>query len=213
MLCDLCSVPLQLGMAVPAHGAAMDTLVFWDSYTAEQISQSADLLTYLRSAQQLTVTIPPRYVGHTATALLEDYTVNGFPAEFGLEWSLETIRHAIGKGPHYSTLSLDSTAFYRKDILEQNHQGFSIVLSVTNYITVFCKALCISLLALVDQVNRDPRLIYNSRKYQDATTPPSNASTDKGTLPKEMKFGACLSCLPQQIWDADPTDSPVWLYK
>ena len=75
------------------------------------------------------------------------------------EWSLETIWHAIGKVPHYSTLSPESTDFYRKNILEQTQRGFSIVLSVTEAITLFGTDLRIFRLASVDQVKYKPRLI------------------------------------------------------
>ena len=54
-----CPLGLQLGMAALAHGVATDPLVDIASSTVEQITQAADLLTYIRSAQQLTVAAPP----------------------------------------------------------------------------------------------------------------------------------------------------------
>ena len=110
--------------------------------------------------------------------------------EVGPEWSLETIRYAIGKGTHYSTLSLESMAFCRKDILEWTQRGFSIVLSVTESNALFGMYLRISCLTSVDQVNCKPRLIYNSSADPDADTPSVNASTVKFTSPKEIQFGA-----------------------
>ena len=49
---------------------------------AEQISQADDLLTYLSSAQQITVTSPPQAAVHPATSLLEEYADNGLSVEF-----------------------------------------------------------------------------------------------------------------------------------
>ena len=61
----------------------MNTLVGRHSYTVEHIYQAADLLTYIRLVQQLTVTSQPQDLGHPATALLEDYTANSFPVKVG----------------------------------------------------------------------------------------------------------------------------------
>ena len=119
-------------------------------------------------------------------SLLEEYAANGLPVEVSLEWSLKTIRHAIGKGNHFSTLSLESTAFYRKEILERTQKGFSIVFSVTKAITLFGTDLRISRLTSVDQVNHKPHLICNSSEEPDASTPLVNASTYKGKPPKAM---------------------------
>ena len=137
----------------------MDPLVDRASSTAEQIAQTDGLITYIRLVQKLTVAAPFQDLGHPATGLLENYEANGLPVEFGPEWSLETIWTAIGKGPHSSTLSPESTDFCRKKILEQTQQGFSIILLVTKDIPLFVVSLSIYLLALVDQVNRKPCLI------------------------------------------------------
>ena len=103
--------------------------------------------------------------------------------------------------------------FYRKNILERTQQGFSIILFVIEVIVLFEKALCISRLSLVDQVNHKPILILHSSKDPDAATPLANASTDKGTALKTMKFGACLARPLQKSWYADPADGPVCLSK
>ena len=76
-----------------------------------------NLLTYISPAQQLTVPAPPQALVHPAMDLLEGYMANGFPVVVGPEWSLETISHDIGKAPHSSTLSSESTAFCKKEIL------------------------------------------------------------------------------------------------
>ena len=136
---------------------------------------------------------------------------NGFPVEVGPEWSLETISHDIGKAPHSSTLSSESTAFCKKEILERTQWGFSIIFSVTK--ALFVTSLFISRLTLADQVNRRPRLICNSNKEPNAATPSVNSSTDKGTVPNEMQFGACVAHILQNIWDAEPVDGLVWLSK
>ena len=75
--------------------------------------------------------------------------VNGFPVEVGSEWSLETIRNSIGKDPHSSTISLESTDFSRHNIMERTQRGFSIIFSVTKAIAFFYTALHISHLALL----------------------------------------------------------------
>ena len=130
---------------------------------------------------------------------MEDYAASNFPVEVGPEWSLETIRNAIGKGTHSSTPPPESTAFCRKEILERTQQGFGIFLLVTNSITLFGTALRISHLASVDFVNRKTRLIYNFSKDLDAINPLVNASSDKGTTPNEMKFGLYITRILQKI--------------
>ena len=118
---------------------------------------------------------------------------NSFPVEVGPEWSLETIYYAIWKRTHSSTLSPESMAFFKKDILECTQWGFSISLSVIKDIALFGTTLCISRLASVYQVNRKPRLICNYIDDPDAATPLVKASTDKVTDPKVIKFDACLA--------------------
>ena len=159
---------------------------------AEHITQAECLLTYLKSVQPLTVAAPPRAAGHPTTALLEDYAANVFPVEVGLKWSLEPIRHAIGKGPHSSTLSLDSTAFFRKEILERTQQVFSIVILVTKAISLLGTDLRISSPALVDQVNLNMCLIYNSSEEPDTSTPLVNTFTDKCTAPRQCNLALGL---------------------
>ena len=131
-------------MDAPIHIKSMTPLVSMEFSTAEQIAQAADLLTYISPALQLTVAAPPRVFGRHSTALLEDYTDNGFPVEVRPKWSLKTIWYSIGKGPHSSTLSLKSTDFFRNMILEQTQPGFSIILSVTEGIALFGTSLNIS---------------------------------------------------------------------
>ena len=72
-----------LGVAAPALSKTADPLVAWSTSPAEQIVQAVCLLAYLSSAQQPTIATPPRSVGHTDTALLEDYAADGFPVEVG----------------------------------------------------------------------------------------------------------------------------------
>ena len=98
------------GVAATAPGKTADPLVAQATSTAVQITNTVFLLTYFRSAQQPTVAAPPWLAGHPSTALLKDYASNGSPVEVVPEWSLGTIRHAIKKGPHSSTLYPESTA-------------------------------------------------------------------------------------------------------
>ena len=81
------------------------------TYTVEQIKQAVKLLSYLSAAQRPTVATPPRSSGHPTTSLLEEYADFVFLVEVGPEFSLDTIHHTIGKGPHSSTLSPEPTAF------------------------------------------------------------------------------------------------------
>ena len=106
--------------------------------------------------------------------------------EVGPEWSLDTTEHTIGKGLHSSTLSTESTAFCRKEILERTQQGFSIALLVTENTALFGTELRIYRLVSVYQVNCKPCLIYNYRMDPEADTTSGNASTDKVTPPKAM---------------------------
>ena len=153
---------------------------------AEHISQADEILTYIRLMQQPTVLALPQSLCHPATGLLEDYADNGLPVEVKLERSLETIRKAIGKGPYSSTLSPESTDFFRKEIPESSQRGFSIILSVTETIALFGTAVRISRLALVYHFSRKPCLICNSSEDLDAATPSANAPTDKGMPPKAV---------------------------
>ena len=82
--------------------------------------------------------------------------------EVGTEWSLATIRHAIKKGPHSSTLYLESTSFCRGVILERTQRWFSIVLMEEYTIVIFGTTICISRITSVDHINHKPRLICNS---------------------------------------------------
>ena len=78
---------------------------------------------------------------------------------------------------------------------------------------VFGNRVRISRLASVDQANRKPRLICNYSVAPDDVTPVVNASTKKSTAPDSMKFGAFLPRFLQKIWEADPSNGPVWLSK
>ena len=81
-------------------------------------------------------------------------------------------------------------AFCSKEVLNRTQQGFSIILLVTKAIKLFSTVIRISRLALVDQVNRNTRLVCNSSKEPDVATPSVNASTEKVTAHKAMQFCA-----------------------
>ena len=95
--------------------------------------------------------------------------------------------------------------------MERAQRGFRIILLVDVALLVFGDRICISRLASVDKANRKPRLIYNSYVAPDDVTPVVNASADKFTAPNAIHFGAYLSRFLQKIWEADPSDGPVWL--
>ena len=126
---------------------------------------------------------------------------------------MDTINAAIATVPHLSTLTLEATGFCRQELLERAQWGFSIILLVNVALLVFGDHICISCLASVDQANRKPRLICNSSAAPDDVTPAVNAYTDKYYAPNAMQFGAWIPCFLQNIWEADPSDGPVWLSK
>ena len=72
---------------------------------------------------------------------------------------MASIKAGIRQGPHTSTLTPESTTFYRAELLERMERGFSIILLVTEAITIFDTDIYISHLDSVDQVNRKPCLI------------------------------------------------------
>ena len=90
---------------------------------------------------------------------------------------------------------------------------FSFILPVDMALFVFGDRIRISRLASMDQVNRNPHLIYNSSAALDDVTPAVNASTDKYTSPNAMQFWARLPQFLQKIWEADPSGGSVWLSK
>ena len=97
--------------------------------------------------------------------------------------------------------------------MEQAQRGFSIILPVDVALLVFGDRILIYRLVSVDQANRNPRLICNSFAAPDDVTPAVNASTKKSTTPNAMQFEVCLPQFLQNIWEADPSDGPVWLSK
>ena len=90
-------------------------------------------------------------MGHPSTPLLQECASHVFPVEVGPKWYLPTIRKAIFKGSHTSTLTPTVAAFFRTDILDRYLWGFIIVLTKEDLICLFGTLLCISCLALVDQ--------------------------------------------------------------
>ena len=91
--------------------------------------------------------------------------------EFVPEWSLVNIYHAIKKGLHSSTLSPESAAFFRGEIMERTQLEFSIVLMEEDDIELFGASIRIYYLSLVDQINRKPLLFSNLREETDDITP------------------------------------------
>ena len=70
-----------IGVAALTLGKTVDLLVARATSTAEHIAQAVCIITYLRSAQQPNVASPSQSAGHPATALIKDYTANGFLVE------------------------------------------------------------------------------------------------------------------------------------
>ena len=65
----------------------------------------------------------------------------------------------------------------------------------------------------MDQANRKPRLICNYYAAPDDVTLNFNVSTNKSTAPNAIQFGACLTLFLQKIWEAHPSNGPVWIFK
>ena len=139
--------------------------------------------------------------------------MQGCPAEVGAPWPLATLREAIATGPQASTLKPTATSFCRGELLEQAERGVSIILPAGAALDIFGDCICISRIASVDQDNRNPRLICNSTASPNGITPSVNASTDKGSALRAIKFGACLPRFLQKICEADPAEGTVWLSK
>ena len=126
---------------------------------------------------------------------------------------METINAAIATVPHASTLTPEATAFCRQELLERAQHGFSIIFLVDMVLLVFGDRIRIFCLAYVNQANRKLRLICNYSLAPDDVTPTVNAPTGKSTSPNDMQFGALLPRFLQNIWEADPSDGPLWLSK
>ena len=145
--------------------------------------------------------------------LLKEFLELGCPTDVGPAWPLTTILAAIATGPHASTLTPEAVAFCQQELLERAQRGFSIILLVDVALLVFGDRIRVSCLVSVDQANIRPCLVCDSSAAPDDVTPAVNVSTDKSTAPGAMQFGACLPWFLQKIWEADPFDGPVWLYK
>ena len=187
------------------------------------MSSTPDIDTFIKGCQFQTVTAPTPLAYHPATPLLQSLASLGFPAAFGKPWSLDTIRAAIRKGPHTSTRKPSSTAFYHAELEDHVYRGFSLLLTVETAVLLFGRRLRISRQDSVPQTNREDQLIYDYTpsppvgdlllplSIQD--TPTVIVSIDRKVAPPSMQFGPCLPHLLQQIWEADPQDSPVYLSK
>ena len=180
---------------------------------ASTIQRATCLDSFLAVKQQPTLSPPPSAVNYPASPLLKEYSELGCPADVGPAWPLTTIIAAISTGPHASTLIQEAAAFFWKELLERVQNGFRIILPVEVALLLFGDRIRISCLASVDQANRKPRLICNSSVTSDDVTPAVNTCTDKYNARYAMQFGACLSWFLHNIWEADPSDGPVWLSK
>ena len=180
-----------------------DPLVCIASKTSLSFATSLNMDALIASFQQPMVKAQP-YGSHPAAHLLVSYTSDGFPASAGLHWPLSSIRSAISKGPHTSTLKPEATTFVCTELQEQVQWGFSIIISVDDALAYFGTRLCISRLASMDQSNRKPRLICNSFAAPDSNTPSVDASTESSTNPHAIQFEACLPCLLQKNLGSRP---------
>ena len=147
------------------------------------------------------------------TPLLQEYASHELPVKVRLECSLHSIRKAIAKGHHTSTLTATSTDFCQTDILKCSLRCFIIILNMEDTIRLFGTLLRISHLASVEHHTHKLRLICNSRKSTSTVNLVINSSSDKSSASKAMQFGPCLSQLLHRVWEADPKEVPIWLSK
>ena len=141
----------------------------------------------------------PPYSSHSATNLLESYALDGFPPLVGPSWPLISITSVIHKGPHTSTLTLDTTTFVCEELQERGQREFSIILFIDDSLTYFGTRRHISLVASVGQTNCRPWLICNASAAQNQLRLLSNALTKFSVNPQAIQFGVCLPCLLQHI--------------
>ena len=181
--------------------------------TASSIQRAPCINYYLAGKRRQNLYPPPSIENHPASPLLKTYAEIGCPASLGPDWPLDTIKSSIATVAHVSTLKPEATAFCQQELLEQAQRGFRMILPVDVGLLVFGDSICISRLTSVDQANINPRLTCNSSAAPDDFTPAVNTSTNKSTAFNAKKFGACLPRFLQNIWEADPSDGPVWISK
>ena len=111
-----------------------DPLVYIASKTCRSFATSPNIDALIASFQQPMVK-DPIYGSHPAAHLLASYASDGLPASVGLPWPLFSIRSAISKGPHISTLKPEATTFVCTELQGRVQRGFSIILSVDYALT------------------------------------------------------------------------------
>ena len=187
-----------------------DLLIAVASATASTIQRAPYLNSFLAGNQRPTLSPPPTTANHPASPLLKAYAELCCRAYVVPVWPLNTILGAIATGPNVSTLTLGANGLFQQEMLERTQNGFSIILPVDMALLVFGDRICISCLASVKQANRKSRLICNSSAALDDVTPAVNASTYKYNAPKAIQFCAFLPWFLRKIWEADPSDGPMW---
>ena len=111
-----------------------DPLVYIASKTCRSFATSPNIDALIASFQQPMVK-DPTYGSHPAAHLLASYASDELPASVGLLWPLSSIRSAISKGPHISTLKPEATTFVCTELQGRVQRGFSIILSVDYALT------------------------------------------------------------------------------
>ena len=153
--------------------------------TCLDIQNAKSIDSFIRKRQSKTYQAPLPST-HPAAALLHTYEKNGFPASTGPSWPHQAILDGIAQGPHASTLNPTTTEFFRQELSDRVHPGFSVILSQKDALHYFNQKLKISRLAAIDQPNRKPRLICNSTAEPNGTTGSVNETTDTSDNPGAM---------------------------
>ena len=91
-----------------------DALLSVTMATASTIQHTPCLNSFLAGKQRPTLSPPPVTSNHPFSLLLKTYVDLGCPASVGPAWPLYTIKAAIFTVPHTSTLTPQSTTFFRQ---------------------------------------------------------------------------------------------------
>lgn len=126
-----------------------DPLVTVTTSMSDRLQNSPSITSVIRNLQQHMVRAPTSAY-HPASALLDSYAKDGFPASVGNPWPMSSILVAITTGPHKSTLVKDSVHFVKEELYERTKRGFSIILAKDDALKYFGDRLRISHLASVD---------------------------------------------------------------
>ena len=88
-----------------------------------------------------------------------------------------------------------------------------MLLPAVDAVKLFGDNLKVSRIAAVLQEHRRPRLILNFSAQTDEGTTSVNDTTVRESAPESMQFGSAFPRILQAVWEADPVQGPVRVYK